>query len=103
MAARLPDQLHILALALVGEFARHVLGEDVGEADDRVQRRAQLVAYGGEKAALGHLVSGSPLSCGRQLLPQGGRLRLVAQDDDRSAGLSLVEEFGRETAVTDGA
>ena len=43
----------IFLLARVGEGAEHLVHQHVGEADDGVERRAQLVAHHGEEAALG--------------------------------------------------
>ena len=52
MTAGIVDQLGVFALARRIELER-VVAQHVGEADDGVERRAQLVAHGGEEAAFG--------------------------------------------------
>ena len=51
------DVLDVVGLTLV-ELAEHALRQDVGEADDRIQRRPQLMRHVREEFALG-TISGS--------------------------------------------
>jgi hypothetical protein len=51
MVSRLEDVLEILGLLLV-DVAEHLLGQDLREPDDGVERRAQLVRHVGEKLRL---------------------------------------------------
>ena len=51
--AGLADQRRIFMPALLVEPHHLLVGEHLGEPDDRVERRAQLVAHGREEAALG--------------------------------------------------
>ncbi len=51
MPARGVDIVDVLALLLV-QLAEHLLAQDLGEADDGVQRRAQLVGHVGEELGL---------------------------------------------------
>ena len=53
MGAGLADQPDIFALAVVFELAEIFAGQNVGKAEDGVERRAQLVADGGQEARLG--------------------------------------------------
>ena len=60
---RAPDVVEVLLLTLV-EIAEHALEQHLGEADDRIQRRAQLVGHAGEELRLvpaGHLQLGALL------------------------------------------
>ena len=62
--AGVPDVVDILVLALV-ELAEHPVEEDLREADDRVQRGAQLVGHAGQELRLvvaGHLQLGATSS-----------------------------------------
>ena len=57
MAPRVADVTDVLVLSLV-ELAEHPIEQDIREADDRVQRRPQLVRHAGEELRLvpaGHL------------------------------------------------
>ena len=51
MTSRLEDVLHVLELSLV-QLPEHLLVQDLGEADDRVQRRPQLVRHIRQELAL---------------------------------------------------
>jgi hypothetical protein len=53
MTAGIAHQADIFALALIGELAEILAEQDIGEAENGVQRRAQLMADGGEEARLG--------------------------------------------------
>ena len=48
MRARCVDVVQILCLLLI-EVPEHPLGQDLGEADDRVEGRPQLVGHVGEE------------------------------------------------------
>ena len=75
MPARLQDILQIFRL-LVVDVAEHLLGEHFREADDGVERRAELVAHAGEELGL----------------VAAGRLELPA----------LVRDLPEEAGVLDG-
>ena len=51
-AARM-DIVRVVAIGVVADGAIHLVLDDLGKADDRVQRRAQLVTHGGEELGLG--------------------------------------------------
>src|SRR5262249_60531745 len=51
VATGLQNVTQILRLLLV-DLAEHALGQDLGEADDRVERGAQLVRHVGQELAL---------------------------------------------------
>ena len=53
MIAAAGDVLDIGGIALIAQRPERLLVHDVREADDRVERRAQLVAHIGEEFALG--------------------------------------------------
>ena len=55
MLAGIVDQLGIFLAARRIQHQRVFLNDHFGEADDGVERRAQFVAHGGEKAALGRV------------------------------------------------
>ena len=49
MLAGLMDQADIFALALVAELAEHLARQNIGKADDGVERGPQLVTDGGKE------------------------------------------------------
>ena len=53
MSAAPADIIDIVAIALVGDRPEGLAQHDLGETDDRVQRRAQLVAHHGQELRLG--------------------------------------------------
>ena len=53
MTSRLVDQLRVFVTTRGVDHQRTFLAEHFREADDGVERSPQLVAHGGEKAALG--------------------------------------------------
>ena len=53
LLARLPGIAGIVDVAAFGDRSERLLGDHVAEADDRVERRAQLVAHRGEEGRLG--------------------------------------------------
>ena len=55
MIAGFADQADIFLLPRVGEGAEHLVHQHVGKADDRIERRAQLMADHAEEPALGGL------------------------------------------------
>ena len=79
ISTRRVDRLGILGL-LVGEVPVLVVGQQLGEDEQRVERRAQLVAHVGEELAL---VLGDELQLLRLLLQRGARhLHLAVLDLD---------------------
>src|SRR5262249_60424211 len=93
VGAAAPDVVQILPVALATDRAVHLLDDHVGEADDRVERRAQLVAHHGQElrfgavGAFGVVPGAEQLRLGR--LAVGGvedhavekhRLTIVAED-----------------------
>ena len=101
MVAGFADQADIFLLPRIGEGAEHLVLEHVGEADDRVERRAQLVADDAEEAALGDLDLVGAVArfgqCGTQrddlaVRPSG---RAITGSD----GIAGVGEFEREVRV----
>ena len=72
---------HVLLLAVQARAAQHV-----GHADDRMQRRAQLMAHGREEAALGDVrLLGARQGVG-QLGQQGRGVGRQQQESDPKAG-----------------
>ena len=57
MLAAVMDDARVVAPALLVEGPRQVAGQHVGEADDGVQRRAQLVADHRQEVRLGALAT----------------------------------------------
>ena len=53
MLAGIVDQLRVFLAPRRVQHQRILLHDHLGEADDRIQRRAQLMAHGGEEARLG--------------------------------------------------
>src|SRR5262245_65652231 len=53
MLAAFMDEPGIFAVAGFAELAEHLATENVGKADNRVQRRAQLMTHIGEELRLG--------------------------------------------------
>src|SRR3546814_7618590 len=51
--AALVDVLDVVAVVVVADRPEDLLQDELREADDGVQRRAQLVAHGGQEVALG--------------------------------------------------
>ncbi len=93
MAARIVYVLHVLRLLLV-ELAEHALGEHLGEADDRVERRAQLVGHVGEELRLVLARDRKLLALVLQLVEQSrvlnGQCRLGGE------GFQQLDHVGRE-------
>ncbi len=87
------DVVRVLAIGRVGMRAEQLALHDFREAQDRVQRRAQLVAHGGEEAGLGEarLLGSSPSLVGVQL-------RLL-ELDDQAVLLGLHGKGGERRVV----
>ena len=53
MVARLVDEVGVFVAPVGGEPHLGLVHQHFGEADDDIERRAQLVTHGGNEAALG--------------------------------------------------